>query len=400
MTVAQGTWLTDRFDEVTVMHVLHLSRHRRDRRRRGGVLAVLATLLLVVLAPGVSGQAPAGSTPAGDPTASGWVVVRQPTTANYVPAARDRGNSSGGTNRVIRIGKGEWTIRMDLAASAGHVQVSPLNGQLRFCSIDGWDASDPVEISVVCRKRNGLKADTPFVVTFTQLDPVTVAGATDPRIAYLWNDDGSADHEPSGHYQDSWSNLPWTIDYLGSGTYAAKLFAVIDTKGTVQISHYDPEAVTCIIDDWTIGSSTSVAGLPTLTVRFRCRDRSGALVDARSTLLYLHRLGIEGFSGGPAAYVFANQLHRDAPYHPAAERRFVTGGGQATVDRRGLGLYRVTFGGVPSGGAALVTSVGDGTTHCQPSTIRGSGGPLRITVKCFKPNGDLVDGRFTLAWTK
>jgi hypothetical protein len=376
----------------------------RNRRPIAGI--VLSLSLLTLVAPGVAAPAAAGgpargSTIAGVPTVSAWVVVRRPSATQYTPEPRDRGNSAGGVNKVRRHAVGSWTIRMPgLDAAGGDVQVSSLSSVRRFCGVREWYGNDPLKVDVTCYRPNGVAVDSPFVVTYTQLFPTTATrGDPVPRLGYLWNNNSVGNHTPDAEYQASSNAETWTMAHLGTGTYAAHLPSVPDSRGMVQVTPYSAGTTTCIIDQWAVFTFSTHGPPPELIIRYRCRDAAGALVDARSTLLYLFRLGTEGYTGGPAAYLWAGRPG-DPSYHPASGRRYNSSGDPITIERTSEGAYRVTIGGQPSGGAAIVTAYGDGPIHCQPSSIRTSGSPLRIGVRCFATDGSPTDARFTLAWTK
>ena len=66
---------------------------------------IRAALFAVLLAPLVPAVAEAST-----PPHWGWVTARKPTTASYTPAAKDQGNSSGGTNTVARSTAGRYVI--------------------------------------------------------------------------------------------------------------------------------------------------------------------------------------------------------------------------------------------------------------------------------------------------
>ena len=66
-------------------------------------VAVVISAAIVVLAPGVA--------LASDADQWAWVTARKPGTANYTPAAKDRGNSAGANNTVHRSAPGFYSVR-------------------------------------------------------------------------------------------------------------------------------------------------------------------------------------------------------------------------------------------------------------------------------------------------
>ena len=62
----------------------------------------------------------------------------------------------------------------------------------------------------------------------------------------------------------------------------------------------------------------------------------------------------------------------------------------------------MTLPGMPSGGAAIVTSYGPRSTKraCQLGSIRTTGTPQRVVVRCFSYTGAHADSRFVISYTK
>jgi hypothetical protein len=360
------------------------------RSRLTSLLVAIAAL--VAGAPGVATAVTSGTAPAGFTPAAGWVVVRHPSTsAAYTPAPADRGNSTGGVNTVDRNVTGSWIVTMPgLGVSGGTVQVSPLNRYPRFCSVGSWGLAPDLEIAVTCRRRDGVAVDTKFVVLFAVGSGVVLVPA--PRLAYVLNDVDDADHTPTMTWQYSSNGETFTVDHLGVGRYALHLGAIPDAGGTILSSVTDALVASCRVVDWDDPGDE-------LVIRVTCRGATGVPSDETFTVLHLWRLGPEGTGGGPAAYLWADQPTA-ASYTPPGARRFSTAGERPTVRRTAVGVYQATLPGMPAGGAALVTAYGTGSSHCQLGSIRTSGTPQRVGVRCFKPDGTRVDSRFTLAYTR
>jgi hypothetical protein len=134
-------------------------------------------------------------------------------------------------------------------------------------------------------------------------------------------------------------------------------------------------------------------------VDIRCLNTAGVLVNAQHDLLFLRNLGIEGYGGGPSAYLFASKPTTKS-YQPSTSTAWSSNGKRATIKRASKGVYRVTLPGMPKGGAALVTPYGTGSEDCQIGSIRASSTPQRVEVRCFSKTGKPVDAKFLLAYTK
>ena len=121
-----------------------------------------------------------------------------------------------------------------------------------------------------------------------------------------------------------------------------------------------------------------------MKTRVDCVDLKGAFADAEFDYLYIRHLGLEGYRGGPAASLLADRPTA-VNYHPDSHFTWSTAGAQPRIHRTSKGVYAVTLPGMPSGGAAIVTSYGPRSTKraCQLGSIRTTGTPQRVVVRCF-----------------
>ena len=69
--------------------------------------------------------------------------------------------------------------------------------------------------------------------------------------------------------------------------------------------------------------------------------------------------------------------------------------------RTSKGVYTVKLPGMPSGGAAIVTSYGPRSTQraCQIVSIRTTGTPQQVAVRCFTYAGVAADSQFVFSYT-
>ena len=69
--------------------------------------------------------------------------------------------------------------------------------------------------------------------------------------------------------------------------------------------------------------------------------------------------------------------------------------------RTSKGVYTVKLPGMPSGGAAIVTSYGPRSTQraCQIGSIRTTGAPQQVVVRCFTYAGSPADSQFVFSYT-
>jgi hypothetical protein len=132
------------------------------------------------------------------------------------------------------------------------------------------------------------------------------------------------------------------------------------------------------------------------------RRRSTPCGDPTNTdldLLFLRKLGPEGFSGGPAAYVFAYAGGRSEPYRGTAPFSWQSNGERPLIDRTGVGVYN----GDAEGSAQLWRGHGHDVHDRQGSVPAGEHRDERTRPRhgsLLQAHGDLVNSAFTLAWTK
>jgi hypothetical protein len=278
--------------------------------------------------------------------------------------------------------------------------VTPLNSRPRHCRIDHWGADGAhVSADILCDKRtatadpahdNAQPADTSFAVTMvgeTFLRPAAVA-----RVAYAWGNDPSGDLvlDPAYNWVSSGGQV--SQHRVDVGSYTVTIPGVGNDDGDVLVSAYaDPRH--CEVLGW--GPSGA-----DLLVSVGCRDFTGVPADSRYDIQYLRHAGLEGFGGGPAASLWANDPTA-ASYHPSAYYAWSSNGRRATIARLSRGVYRVTLRGMPAGGAAIVSTYRtDGNRSCQLGSIRTSGRPQQVVVRCFTLGGVPADSRFVLSYTR
>jgi hypothetical protein len=330
----------------------------------------------------------------------GWVTARNPTMSSYQPAAKDQGNSSGGTNTVVRNQVGEYVVTfggLDAGTCVadgcyGTAQVTALSSSQRTCRVIDFNAHLPVTVYVTCVNRLGSPADSAFSLNY--LAPRGQFG----HLAYLYaNDSSLGDYEPNPDY--SFNSFPSAtmrnrVHRFVPGKYRVELYG--DThatlQGNIQVSASDAN---CKIDGrYSVNSATPPFSGPTVL----CRTAAGVETDATFHMVFTNGTGLRGVSGQDA-YVFANRPST-ASYTPAAAFRYASGGQTSTITRSGVGTYVVRMPGQPLGGSAQVTAFGTDKTMCQLSAIQKKSAPQRIGVACFKPNGSRADSRFYLTLTR
>jgi hypothetical protein len=322
----------------------------------------------------------------------GWAVVRSPSKAWYEITGKNRAVSTGGKVTVKRLAKGYHRVKFKgIVTDTAHVQVSPLSTSGDICSFYGLGYSGrPLEISVSCRNRRGVPSDVRFVVTF-----IEAHGTGAPALAYGFAQDPKRD-EYVAHpvYTYTWNGTDVRIKRLGVGRYRLRLDGFGLIKGNIQITPYEGrKSRICRVVKW---SDTFPANQDIVV---RCRNHRGQAADASLFFLFTADNGLKGNEGPHWFYLFANKPKANG-YMPTTDYSSWTGFSKSWVKREGPGRYTVRLPTMPLGGAVQVTAVDD-WKYCNASSLRLSGLPQRIEVRCFKANGKtLADAKFMLSYVK
>lgn len=373
---------------------------RRSRIAAGLTLGALLLAIVPAAAASPTGAsaAAAGATAAAAPSIQpalswsywGWVTVRSPGTSNYTPAAIDRGNSEGRTNLVKRLGVGHWKITFNgIGDDGGIAHVTPIGTTARICSIEGWGRGSGTKetVNVDCfRMSDGSRADTMFSVTWfmTNID----AGP----FAYLfaYGDVAEQDADPQYSY-----NSTFGINHIsrtGTGEYTVTLGGLSPTTGghpqvTVRTSPFTP-GVTCNINGW-VGASINVT----------CRNRIGLPRNSEFTLSFTDQQGLKGHNTAKVAYLWADQPS-SASYVPMGFYRYSSASQTSRITRQSQGRYTVKLNGMPKGGAVQVVAYGADPVRCQLASIRTSGTPQLVKVRCYELGNAPIDYQFNLSYER
>ena len=323
--------------------------------------------------------------------------MRQPSSSSYTPAAKDRGNASGGTTTVERLSKGVHNVTFvglvrdtGYDGSQGIAFVTPLSSKPRVCRIVEWGGA-PVAVLTWCTKPNGDLVDTPFVVNFLAMpNPDTVPDLG--SIAYAWADDQlSGAYTPALAYNYNTTSALNTVLKIDTGGWDVEFSGLGIDQGHVQVSAHGDLAACRVVE---FGNDAG-----DLQARVRCTEPTGGNVDTEFTAIWFRGMGLKGPDNDDAAYLLADQPSAGS-YTPDADYRFSSAGQASQVTRQGVGRYQATLPGMPLGGSAQVTAFGNNQRWCVASNIRKTGLPQRVGVRCFGSDGDPVDTRFTLAYAK
>ena len=369
----------------------------RSRPFGATIIMLLATLAVATLSVGAVG-ADRASRPAMVPASNawGWVVARHPKAGAYVPAPRDRGNSSGAVNRIERMQTGAYLVTFSGITNGVYPvgTVTALSTGGKSCTIDdnGRNATDStMSIYVDCFDRRLRPADARFSLTVAALGAKAGLGS----VAYTWADQHTEPFYPGepAYTFNSSSDSGVEIIRNGIGSYRIAMPGLGRSGGDAQVVLAQGPAIgTCRI--------RSVANkIDSEHVQVRCMDERGRPLDAGFMVIFTHRVGMTGTEGRATAYLLANRPMATS-YRPAKNYRYSSAGKAPSVVRSGKGRYRVSLPGMPSIGSAQVSAYGEGNSICQLSAIPRAAKPQRIGVACFGTDGAARDAQFMLTYTR
>jgi hypothetical protein len=317
----------------------------------------------------------------------GYVWANDPLAASYTPSSTYQRNSTGQLNTITRLGVGYYQVTFENLGVyyGGTVDVTAYGGGSESCKVQNWGPNlADMNVYVRCFDAAGGAVDTQFTAAFTR--PISSF-----KFGYVWaNSPGAAAYTPSSFYQFNSTGASNSITRSGVGTYQVTLPGLGGQGGTIKATAYGPGNEVCHVSSW---SSLGVNAL----VNVRCQNPAGVPVDTLYTLTYHATFGLLGtLTGGPRAYVWADQQASPA-YVPSATYRYNSTGGVNTITRSGAGVYQVTLPGLGSiSGHAQVTAYGAGSTRCKVQSWTTSGAAKLVNIRCFDTAGAPADSRYVL----
>ena len=344
--------------------------------------AVLALMLVAVALP-VPAQA--GSIP----DAWGWVVNRHPT-VSHTPAVLDMANSVGQTDRIKHLSKGNYQVTFKGIDNGrgGNAFVTAMTSGAHFCEVTELarhPTTNDVLVLAACFTRTGTPADTMFSLNFLARGDIDTS-----KVGYVWANQAttSGGYAPDPNYSYPINN---TIVYRnGVGHYRVGFSGIASEAGNPQaVANFD--LARCKLVNW-------FSDLSDEYVDVDCRTPGGDFVDTRFDVAFAVDVGLTGVGFRKMAYFMADKP--SAPIYQPAMRSNNFSKVPTVVRRTAKGTYSAELPGMPKGGSAQVTAVGEGKSTCVLSSIRTVGLPQRIGVHCFNLNGDPVDAKFSLTYTR
>ena len=360
---------------------------------------VSVTLALTVAAlggPVVAQGGPAGSVDPATPSQAAWVTVRSPGLASFTPAAADRGNTTGGVNRVLRTAVGRWQVRFPGIGAGAVPQVVALSASPRRCQITGFGRNATkghAWTNVACFKPAGIPVDTRFTVTTVRKG---TSGDTARFLGLAYADQPAAVSPYTPAIRRNSMGGTVKVERMGTGSYEVRFGTALGDEQSVALatavsSALQPRACQVINWGWSEGSEVE-------TIDVACQDGSGVAADSAFTLHYAVRGGLEGLLRGPNASFWNDTPTSATPWTAPVHYDFSSAYWVSRIAQLSTGVYRATLKGMPTGGTAIVNAYGEGRV-CQLGAIRTSGTPQQVEVRCFLFDGTTADVEFELAYT-
>lgn len=385
--------------------------------RSVGLAAVLAGLLAagstaVAQTPAARATSTGSTTqPSGIGSVWGWVTLRDPSATIQPLAPADQGNSLAETNDVTYDGNGFYAVRFPgIGTTGGVANVTVLGTDPRVCDVSEWypqslvaGGSEDEYVTVLCWDDSGAPATAAFTVSYL------FSNAPIGRLADLWAGDYTqTDYTPDTEWNFNSTGTPNTIHKNGVGDYRVTLPGLASSRGNVQVGNYGrftPAPVTALAPSgFAVTQKPSECNVASwaphgadMRVHVLCRRLNGHLYDSQFELTFTQSEGLEGPSGTNVAYLLANRP-TTASYKPASAFRYASPTGKPKVTRSSTGTYLVTLPSMPSGGAAIVTAYGSAKVRCNVTSIRSSGSPQKVGVRCVDFHWQAVDSEFTLSY--
>jgi hypothetical protein len=216
-----------------------------------------------------------------------YVWSSDPTAASYTPSPQYQANSTGALNTITRNSAGSYEVRLpNLAASAGHVQVTGYGGDPQRCKVARWGPSGTAQqVSVRCFTTSGVPADTYFTLTYVR-DGNVIGGSVcchsdGHHTVYAWADQPAvASYTPNTNYQFADFGRS-TVKRLGVGYYQLISPVSIARQGNAQVTAYGFGTEHCKLSYW--GNDVTQPG----EVRVRCWSAQGSPVDTQFDVSYV-----------------------------------------------------------------------------------------------------------------
>lgn len=292
-----------------------------------------------------------------------------------------------------------WVTFNDVSSYSGNAQVAGYDDNANRCKVVDWYLENGnLKIQVYCHTPSGSLVNNRFVVWYSK-DFVPGTGTT--ASAYIRSSYADRSHTPSS----SWSwNSAGGSNYVtrdSTGFYTVAFSSLNAGNGNALVTAFGTGSEYCKLQTWSLSGTTT-------NVQVVCYNSSGQLADSRFSLVFTGKLD-SGAAGGYAhwdrGFVWANQ-ETSSSYTPNTTYNWnpITNSSSSnTAGRTSTGRYWVQYPSFPGVHAtnAMVSAYGpyQDAVYCKPLSWDASGNGARLQVNCYGPSGNLVNSKFSAAYT-
>jgi hypothetical protein len=180
------------------------------------------------------------------------------------------------------------------------------------------------------------------------------------------------------------------------GAYRVRFAGMAVSGGVAHATAYgSTNSDFCTVQSWVQSGAD-------LLLRVRCFDGTGAATDTRFVANFTNRQS----AAGTLLYLWANQATPAMPYEPSTTYSFDSAGGPITVERLGVGRYRIeatsitdTYPAEFLNGHVDATAYGTSPVRCEVLEPQPTD-PPSLPVSCYDVDGAWIDSRFTLTFSQ
>jgi hypothetical protein len=234
-----------------------------------------------------------------------------------------------------------------------------------------------------------------FLATPAAADP-PVGADVPPIEGYVWGwQPAAASYVSATGYEYNSAGGAVQVNRTGVGRYQVRFVNMAGQGGVAHVSAYGAGNI-CAVTSW--GPS-----LGDELVNVRCYTAAGAAVDSRFIAHVTNRT-----DGASRGYLWSNDATPPVGgYAPSAAYSYDSAGQPVMVFGEGTGSYAVELGafgqdigGDWTSGALRVTAYGAAAVTCQVLDPALFVDPGVLRVRCFDVDGNAVNSRFVLSYTR
>jgi hypothetical protein len=167
------------------------------------------------------------------------------------------------------------------------------------------------------------------------------------------------------------------------------MLSTLNVGGIAHVHSFTPNYGVCTVGSWLVNG-------PNLDIQVNCFNHDGTRLD---TKFFVNFIAAKGTGSAEYSYLWADQPLATS-YVPHSHWRWDIDGGTATIERSGVGTYRVYLPASVDRSATQsfyqVTGYSGSYVLCKPSPIVGGVGV--ISVRCLNHAGNPIDARFTVSY--